>query len=190
MCILKGFPTALQDAQTVVPVRHLVRQRRPRSTSPTRATATTPSRPRPAPTPTPAAQTDRRPAEVGVQRRDGSWTLAYTLADGPGPRRAVHRPRLPDRQQRRHRPAVVARHRRPAQHHRPRQRRRHASPSGPITSTVSGNGDQGADPNKLVAITDDPPAAAPAAGESFTTTDSAASGEVLRGVSLTPGSTP
>jgi len=59
-----------------------------------------------------------------------------------------------------------------------------------VTSTVSGNGDQGADPNKLVSITDDPTEAAPAAAESFTTTDSAASGEVLRGVSFTPGSTP
>jgi hypothetical protein len=59
-----------------------------------------------------------------------------------------------------------------------------------VTSTVSGNGDQGADPNKLVSITDNPTAAAPGAGESFNTIDSAASGEVLRGVSFTPGSTP
>ena len=56
-----------------------------------------------------------------------------------------------------------------------------------VTSTVSGNGDQGADPNKLFAITDDPNAAAPAAGESFDPVDSAGSKEVLRGVSLTPG---
>jgi hypothetical protein len=42
-----------------------------------------------------------------------------------------------------------------------------------VTSTVSGNGDQGADPNKLLAITDDPAAAAPAAGEAFTTIRSA-----------------
>jgi len=58
-----------------------------------------------------------------------------------------------------------------------------------ITSTVSGNGDQGADPNKLVAITDNPSAAAPAQGESFSTVRSAGFGEVLRGVSLTPGTT-
>ncbi len=57
-----------------------------------------------------------------------------------------------------------------------------------ITSTVSGNGDQGADPNKLVAITDSPSAASPAPGESFTTVRSAGFGEVLRGVSFTPGS--
>ncbi|HEY4461602.1 MAG TPA: hypothetical protein VGN41_02960, partial [Streptosporangiaceae bacterium] len=56
-----------------------------------------------------------------------------------------------------------------------------------ITSTVSGNGDQGADPNKLVAITDRPGAAAPAAGETFGTVRAAGFGQVLRGVSFTPG---
>ncbi len=58
-----------------------------------------------------------------------------------------------------------------------------------ITSTVSGNGDQGADPNRLVAITDwkantDPSVAAK---ERFFPIRSARSGEVLRGVSFTPG---
>ncbi len=63
-----------------------------------------------------------------------------------------------------------------------------------VTSTVSANGDQGADPNKLVSITDvlanvDP---ATASTEKFTTIKSAAAGEVLRGVSFTPvaGATP
>jgi hypothetical protein len=56
-----------------------------------------------------------------------------------------------------------------------------------ITSTVSGNGDQGADPNKLVAITDRLPAAAQPSAEAFTTLRSARAGEVLRGVSFTPG---
>jgi hypothetical protein len=56
-----------------------------------------------------------------------------------------------------------------------------------VTSTVSGSGDQGADPNKLVAITDDPLATAPAAWEHFVTVRLAGSGEVLRGVSFTPG---
>ncbi|MBS1884794.1 MAG: hypothetical protein JSS97_17745 [Actinobacteria bacterium] len=55
-----------------------------------------------------------------------------------------------------------------------------------ITSTVSGNGDQGADPNKLVGITDDVGATSLPAGESFQTTRAAGFGEVLRGVSLTP----
>jgi hypothetical protein len=57
-----------------------------------------------------------------------------------------------------------------------------------ITSTVSGSGDQGADPNKLVAITDPLSAVSPAAGESFRTVRAAGFGEVLRGVSFTPGS--
>jgi hypothetical protein len=56
-----------------------------------------------------------------------------------------------------------------------------------ITSTVSGNGDQGADPNKLVSITDPLAATAPPASEAFTTVRSAGDGEVLRGVSFTPG---
>jgi hypothetical protein len=56
-----------------------------------------------------------------------------------------------------------------------------------VTSTVSGSGDQGADPNKLVAITDNLAATAPGACEHFVTVRSAGYGEVLRGVSLTPG---
>lgn len=55
-----------------------------------------------------------------------------------------------------------------------------------LTSTVSGSGDQGADPNKLVAIRDRLDATAPAAWERFHTLRTARSGEVLRGVSLTP----
>jgi hypothetical protein len=56
-----------------------------------------------------------------------------------------------------------------------------------ITSTVSGSGDQGADPNKLVAVTDTLSATSPGT-ETFSTIDAAGSGEVLRGVSFTPGS--
>jgi phosphodiesterase/alkaline phosphatase D-like protein len=62
-----------------------------------------------------------------------------------------------------------------------------------ITSTVSASGDQGADPNKLVAITDNlsftTAAQASAAGESFTTLKTARYGEVLRSVSFTPNPT-
>ncbi len=57
-----------------------------------------------------------------------------------------------------------------------------------ITSTVSGSGDQGADPNRLVAITDNLAATTLPASEMFSVTDSALFGEVLRGVSFTPGS--
>jgi hypothetical protein len=57
-----------------------------------------------------------------------------------------------------------------------------------VTSTVSGGGDQGADPNKLVTITDDPAAATLPGSESFSTTRAAGAGEALRGVSFAPGS--
>ena len=59
-----------------------------------------------------------------------------------------------------------------------------------VTSTVSANGDQGADPNKLVSITDTlaNTTAAGAASETFTTLRTANAGEVLRGVALAPSS--
>jgi hypothetical protein len=56
-----------------------------------------------------------------------------------------------------------------------------------VTSTVSGNGDQGADPNKLVAITDNLAATTLPSAESFATVRAAGSGDVLRGISFTPG---
>jgi hypothetical protein len=56
-----------------------------------------------------------------------------------------------------------------------------------VTSTVSGNGDQGADPNKLVRITDNLAATALPAAESFSTVRTAGILEVIRGVSFTPG---
>jgi hypothetical protein len=55
-----------------------------------------------------------------------------------------------------------------------------------ITSTVSGSGDQGADPNELVAITDNLAATTLPASESFHRVRAAGFGEVLRGVSWTP----
>lgn len=57
-----------------------------------------------------------------------------------------------------------------------------------ITSTVSKSGDQGADPNQLVAITDtlSNTKATQAAGEQFSVIDRANYGEVLRGVSFAP----
>ena len=59
-----------------------------------------------------------------------------------------------------------------------------------ITSTISGSCDQGADPNKLVAITDTLSAEGPIPppSESFATVRAAGNLEVLRGVSFTPGS--
>ena len=63
-----------------------------------------------------------------------------------------------------------------------------------VTSTVSPNGDQGADPNLLVSITDvlANTTASGAASEKFTIVRSANAGEVLRGVAFAPtaGTTP
>jgi hypothetical protein len=58
-----------------------------------------------------------------------------------------------------------------------------------VTSTISTSGDQGADPNKLVMITDNllNTNGGATGGESFVTIKSANYGEVLRGVSFTPG---
>jgi hypothetical protein len=57
-----------------------------------------------------------------------------------------------------------------------------------VTSTVSGSGDQGADPNQLVVITDKLSSAngTAAAGETFKLLRTAESGTVLRGVSFAP----
>ena len=55
-----------------------------------------------------------------------------------------------------------------------------------ITSTISGSGDQGADPNKLVKTTDILSATSPG-NEGFVTLKTAGFGEVLRGVSFAPG---
>lgn len=58
-----------------------------------------------------------------------------------------------------------------------------------ITSTVSGNGDTGADPNQLVSVTDSILNADPsvAATESFNVVRTAQFAEALRGISFTPG---
>ena len=58
-----------------------------------------------------------------------------------------------------------------------------------ITSTVSGGGDTGADPNRLVAIRDvlSKTSASGTSQERFVTLRSAGFGEVLRGVQLAPG---
>jgi hypothetical protein len=57
-----------------------------------------------------------------------------------------------------------------------------------ITSTISGNGDQGADPNQLVVVFDwlDNTSSTVAAEEGFIPLRTAGFGEVLRGVSFTP----
>ena len=56
-----------------------------------------------------------------------------------------------------------------------------------VTSTVSGGGDQGADPNQLVEITDSLKATTAPAQERFRTVVPALYDQVVRGVSFTPG---
>jgi hypothetical protein len=56
-----------------------------------------------------------------------------------------------------------------------------------VTSTVSGGGDQGADPNQLVEITDSLKATTPSSREQFRTVVPALYDQVVRGVSFTPG---
>ncbi|MBV9467190.1 MAG: hypothetical protein JO169_13865, partial [Solirubrobacterales bacterium] len=56
-----------------------------------------------------------------------------------------------------------------------------------VTSTVSGGGDNGADPDKLVAIEDRVDTTTPAPWQTFRTVRKARFGQVLRGVSFTPG---
>jgi len=53
-----------------------------------------------------------------------------------------------------------------------------------ITSTISASGDQGADPNRLVAITDRLDATSLPADEEFNVLETAGFGQVLRGVAL------
>jgi hypothetical protein len=56
-----------------------------------------------------------------------------------------------------------------------------------VTSTVSGGGDQGADPNQLVSVTDKLGAAALPSSERFLTVVAPRYDQVVRGVSFTPG---
>jgi hypothetical protein len=57
-----------------------------------------------------------------------------------------------------------------------------------VTSAVGGLSDPGADPNKVVTITDNLAATTAPAGESFSTLRTASAGDVYRGVAFTPGS--
>ncbi len=114
-----------------------------------------------------------------------SWHLAYTLSAGlnlgvsytvpgypTGNNPATNLPWAPETDGLRNITGVV--------------RGNHTATIYGITSTVSGNGDQGADPNKLVTITDDLDATSLPSRESFKTVRSAGFGEVLRGVTWTP----
>lgn len=56
-----------------------------------------------------------------------------------------------------------------------------------VTTSIGGVSDYGADPNKLVTVTDQVGATSQPAGEQYKTLQTAAAGDVLRGVSFTPG---
>jgi hypothetical protein len=181
MCILKGFPTALKSA-TSFPFGLWFANSRTlyvadegngdNTYSAATGTYTTA-----------AAQTT-----AGLQKwvlENGSWTLAYTLSSGlslgtpytvpgypSGDNAATGLPWAPATDGLRNITGQV--------------NRNGTVTIWGVTSTVSGGGDQGADPNKVVAITDNLGAQTRPA-ESFATFESARSGEVLRGVSFTPG---
>ncbi|MGH6848429.1 MAG: hypothetical protein ACREC0_13635 [Methylocella sp.] len=55
-----------------------------------------------------------------------------------------------------------------------------------ITSTISNSGDQGADPNRLVSISDDLEATSLPPKEHFNVLETAGFAQVLRGVAFTP----
>ena len=186
MCVLQGFPTDAGQARTGrSPTRSACGSpTRTRCTWPTRVTAPPPTRPLPAPTPTPP----RRPLPAC---RSG----CSTAPAGPWPTPCLPGStwarltscRLPDWRQRRDWPALGAGHRRPAEHHRPGQPERHGHASGrspqrsPAAATrVRTRTSWWRSPTRCR-----PPA--PGAHEQFVTVRSAASGQVLRGVSFTPG---
>ena len=182
MCVLQGFPTALKST-TSFPfglwfanprTLYVADEGNGDNTYSTSSGTYT----------TAAAQTT-----AGLQKwvfRGGSWQLAYTLTSGlnlgtpyqvpgypTGDNAATGLPWAPATDGLRN---ITGR----------------VSPDGTVTiwavtSTVSGGGDQGADPNKVVAITDRLGAQTLPAGESFRTLEAARSGQVLRGVSFTPG---
>lgn len=117
------------------------------------------------------------------QRLESGVHLADWVESGS----ALYRSGLSIRQQPGDRSSLDASDRRPAKHY-GRYRRGLCCHLG-ITSTVSGNGDQGADPNQLVVVFDSLSNTDPTVGmnERFFTLRQARSGEVLRGVSITPG---
>ncbi len=185
MCILKGFPTALKST-TSFPfglwfanphTLYVAGEGNGDSTYATSSGTHT----------TAAAQTT-----AGLQKwvlQNGTWQLAYTLTSGlnlgtpyqvpgypAGDNAATGLPWAPATDGLRN---IVGR----------------VNPDGTVTiwavtSTVSGGGDQGADPNQVVTITDHLGAQELPAGESFRTVEAARSGQVLRGVSFTPGTAP
>lgn len=184
MCILKGFPTKLAASTTMFPFGmwfandHTLYVADEGSGDNTYSTTTGQYT-----NATAAAQ----PA-AGLEKwvfSSGSWHLAYTLHNGldlgrpytvrgypTGDNAATGLPWAPATDGLRALTGRVGRH--------------GIATIWAVTSTVSGNGDQGADPDKLVAISD-PVHATTLASGMFWTVRTAKFGQVLRGVSFTPG---
>jgi hypothetical protein len=181
MCVLQGFPTALKSATSfpfgiwfASPSTLYVADEGNGDNTFSAASGSYPAA---------AGQTT-----AGLQKwvlRNGSWTLAYTLTSGLGLGTPYTVPGYPAGNN----PATGLPWSPAADGLRNitgRVNRDGTVTIWGITSTVSGDGDQGADPNKLVAITDRMTAGTVPAGERFSMLRTAGSGEVLRGVTLTP----
>jgi len=185
MCILKGFPTTLAKSSTAFPFGIWFANRTTlyvadegngtNTYSATTATYTAA-----------ALQTTAGLQKWVFDSSTGSWKLAYTLRNGlnlgqpytvagypTGNNAVTGLPWAPATDGLRNITGRVNAH--------------GTATIWAVTSTVSGNGDQGADPNKLVAITDRLDATSVPTAEQFRTVDAAAYGQVLRGVSFTPG---
>lgn len=186
MCVLKGFPTTLAKTSTAFPfgiwfanphTLYLADE----GNGSNRYSATTGTYT------DAAAQTTAGLQKWTLNTATGSWQLAYTLSAGLNLGRPYTVPGYPTGDN-----AATGLPWAPAidglRNITGRVNRDGTVTVWAVTSTVSGSGDQGADPNQLVSITDDPAATAPAAGESFTTVLAPRYAQVVRGVSLTPGS--
>ncbi len=183
MCILKGFPTALKSTTSFPFGMWFANSSTLYVADEGNATATYD-----ASTGTytaAAAQTG-----AGLQKwvlRNGTWTLAYTLNQGlalgapysvaggypTGNNPATGLPWAPATDGLRNITGQV--------------NRDGTVTVWAVTSTVSGATDTGADPNRLVSITDRV-ASTTGASESFTTLRTARSGEALRGITIAPQS--
>ena len=156
MCILKGFPTTLAKSTTWFPFGHLVRQPRHALRGRRRRRHQHLLGHHPARTPTPPRQTTAGLQKWVFDQGTGSWELAYTLQNGLDLGQPYTVPGYP-----------TGLNSGPGGSGLPwapatdglRNITGQVNPNGTVTiwavtSTVSGGGDQGADPNKLVEITD------------------------------------
>jgi hypothetical protein len=185
MCILKGFPTVLAKKATSFPfgvwfananTLYVADEGNGENTYSTSTNEYTEA----------AADTSAGLQKWVFDSAAGEWKLAYTLQNGLNLGKPYTVPKYPTADN-----AATGLPWAPATDGL-RNIDGRVNPNGTatiwaITSTVSGDGDQGADPNKLVSITDPLSADTPGASEAFTTVRSAGDGEVLRGVSFTPG---